>query len=33
MSYSKYNGINLDIGRFTAANNTSPIPFLLRPDD
>jgi len=28
MSYSKYNGINLDIGHFTAANNTSPIPFL-----
>ncbi len=28
MSYSKYNGINLDIGHFTAGNNTSPIPFL-----
>ena len=28
MSYSKYNGINLDIGHFVAANNTSPIPFL-----
>jgi len=28
MSYSKYNGINLDLGHFMAANNTSPIPFL-----
>jgi sugar phosphate isomerase/epimerase len=28
MSYSKYNGINLDIGHFTAGNSTSPIPFL-----
>jgi sugar phosphate isomerase/epimerase len=28
MTYSKYNGINLDLGHFTAANNTSPIPFL-----
>jgi hypothetical protein len=28
MSHSKYNGINLDIGHFIAANNTSPIPFL-----
>jgi len=28
MSYSKYNGINLDLGHFTAANNTSPIPFM-----
>ncbi|HWC96979.1 MAG TPA: TIM barrel protein [Candidatus Sulfopaludibacter sp.] len=28
MTYSKYNGINLDIGHFIAANNTSPIPFL-----
>jgi sugar phosphate isomerase/epimerase len=30
MSYSKYNGINLDIGHFIAGNNTSPIPFLQR---
>ena len=28
MSYSKYNGINLDIGHFIAGNSTSPIPFL-----
>jgi sugar phosphate isomerase/epimerase len=28
MSYSKYNGINLDIGHFVAGNNLSPIPFL-----
>ena len=28
MSYSKYNGINLDIGHFIAGNNTSPIPFI-----
>jgi sugar phosphate isomerase/epimerase len=28
MSYSRYNGINLDIGHFTAGNSTSPIPFL-----
>jgi sugar phosphate isomerase/epimerase len=33
MSYSKYNGINLDIGHFTAGNNTSPIPFLTRYHD
>ena len=28
MSYSKYNGINLDIGHFIAGNSVSPIPFL-----
>ncbi len=28
MTYSKYNGINLDIGHFVAGNSTSPIPFL-----
>ena len=33
MSYSKYNGINLDLGHFTAANNTSPIPFLQKHVD
>ena len=30
MSYSKYNGINLDIGHFTAGNSKSPIPFLTK---
>ncbi len=33
MSYSKYNGINLDLGHFTAANNTSPIPFMQKYAD
>ncbi|HEV1286740.1 MAG TPA: TIM barrel protein [Bryobacteraceae bacterium] len=33
MSYSKYNGINLDLGHFMAANNTSPIPFLQKYAD
>ena len=33
MTYSKYNGINLDIGHFVAANNTSPIPFLKKHVD
>ncbi len=33
MSYSKYNGINLDIGHFTAGNSTSPIPFLQKYHD
>lgn len=33
MSYSPYNGINLDLGHFMAANNTSPIPFLEKHAD
>jgi sugar phosphate isomerase/epimerase len=33
MSYSKYNGINLDIGHFIAGNNTSPIPFMKKHAD
>jgi sugar phosphate isomerase/epimerase len=33
MSYSKYNGINLDIGHFVAGNSTSPIPFLMKYHD
>ncbi|HEX3876342.1 MAG TPA: TIM barrel protein [Bryobacteraceae bacterium] len=33
MSYSKYNGINLDIGHFVAGNSTSPIPFLQKYHD
>jgi len=28
MAYSKYNGINLDIGHFIAGNNKSPVEFL-----
>ena len=33
MSYSKYNGINLDIGHFIAGNNFSPIPFMKKYAD
>lgn len=33
MSYSKYNGINLDIGHFLAGNNTSPIPYIKKHAD
>jgi sugar phosphate isomerase/epimerase len=33
MTYSKYNGINLDIGHFIAGNNTSPIPFMRKHAD
>lgn len=33
MTYSKYNGINLDIGHFVAGNSTSPIPFLKKYAD
>jgi sugar phosphate isomerase/epimerase len=28
MSYARYNGINLDLGHFVAANNVSPVEFL-----
>jgi sugar phosphate isomerase/epimerase len=33
MSYSRYNGINLDIGHFIAGNSKSPIPFLQKYHD
>jgi sugar phosphate isomerase/epimerase len=33
MSYSKYNGINLDIGHFLAGNNVSPIEFIKKHHD
>jgi sugar phosphate isomerase/epimerase len=33
MSYSRYNGINLDIGHFTAGNSMSPIPFIRKYAD
>jgi sugar phosphate isomerase/epimerase len=33
MSYSPYNGINLDIGHFVAGNNKSPIEFLKKHAD
>ncbi|HEY3442021.1 MAG TPA: TIM barrel protein [Paludibaculum sp.] len=33
MSYSKYNGINLDIGHFIAGNNKSPMEFMKKYAD
>jgi len=33
MAYSKYNGINLDIGHFIAGNNVSPIDFIKKHHD
>jgi hypothetical protein len=33
MSYSKYNGINLDLGHFTAANKVSPVEFIKKHHD
>lgn len=33
MSFSKYNGINLDIGHFIAGNNVSPIDFMKKHHD
>ncbi|MDR3718736.1 MAG: sugar phosphate isomerase/epimerase [Bryobacteraceae bacterium] len=33
MSYSKYNGINLDIGHFVAGNSRSPVEFLKKYAD
>jgi hypothetical protein len=33
MTYAKYNGINLDLGHFIAANNVSPADFLMKHHD
>jgi hypothetical protein len=33
MTYAKYNGINLDLGHFVAANNVSPADFLMKHHD
>ncbi len=33
ITYSPYNGINLDIGHFVAGNSTSPIPFIKKHAD
>jgi len=33
MGFAKYNGINLDLGHFTAGNQTSPIPFMMKYHD
>jgi hypothetical protein len=33
MEYSKYNGINLDIGHFTAGNSISPVPYIKKHHD
>ena len=33
MTYAKFNGINLDIGHFVAANSISPIPFMQKYHD
>jgi sugar phosphate isomerase/epimerase len=33
MTYSKYNGINLDIGHFIAGNNVSPVEFIKKHHD
>ena len=33
MSYARYNGINLDLGHFVAANNVSPVEFLKKHHD
>jgi sugar phosphate isomerase/epimerase len=33
MSYAQYNGINLDLGHFVAANNVSPVEFLTKYHD